>query len=101
MPATKLYTGQQVTAATTICQLHNRFPYMELGFARNDTSGIPAAWNVYRTVRDGSKTAYGLDFSHLLGDLGAPQGNTNHGTGDQSYRPRKTVGKLPAGFPRF
>ena len=100
-PNPALHTGDQVTATTTLCHLHNHFPYMEIGFAQNNTSGVPAAWPIYRTVPDGSKTAYGVDFSHLLGDLAAPQGNTNHGTGDQSYHPRKTIGKLPRGFPRF
>ena len=100
-PNPALYVGEQVTAATTVCRLHNRFPYMEIGFAEPNPSGVPAAWYVYRTVPDGSKTAYGVDFSHLLGDLGAPQGNTNTGQGDVSYKPGTTVGKLPLDLPRF
>lgn len=100
-PNRALRVGQHVAAATTICQLHNHFPYLETGVAENNASGIPAAWPVYRLFPDGSKTAYGLDFSHLLGALGAPRGNTQHGAGDVSYHPQTTVGKLPLGFPRF
>ncbi|MBV9311023.1 MAG: hypothetical protein JOZ73_09325 [Solirubrobacterales bacterium] len=101
IPNPNLQVGEQVTAATTLCRLHNHFPWLEIGFAKRDASGIPAAWPVYRRFPDGSKTAYGLDFSHLLGDLGAPQGNTNHGSTDVSYRPWKKIGKLPRRFPRF
>lgn len=100
-PNPNVHVGYHVTAATTLCRLNNRFPWLEIGFARNDTSGIPAAWSVYLNYPDGSKTAYGVDFSRLLGDLGAPRGNTNHGTGDVSYHPGTTVGKLPPGFPHF
>lgn len=100
-PTPTLYVGEPVTAATTVCRLHNRFPYMEIGFAKPNASGVPAAWHLYKTVPDGSKTAYGVDFSHLLGDLGAPEGNTNRGHGDISYRVGTTVGKLPRGFPLF
>jgi len=81
--------------------MHNQFPFIEIGFARNDTAGIPSAWRIYHKYPDGSKTAYGVDFSRLLGELGAPQGNTNHGTGDQSYNAQTTIGKLPGSFPRF
>jgi hypothetical protein len=100
-PNPNLQVGQQVTAATTLCRLHNHFPWLEIGFAKRDASGIPAAWSVYRRFPDGSKTAYGLSFSHLLADLGAPEGNTNHGHGDVSYRAGKKIGKLPRRFPRF
>jgi hypothetical protein len=100
-PSRALFVGKDVTATTTLCRLHDEFPFLEVGFAQNDTSGIPAAWSAYRTVPDGSKMAYGVDFSHLLGDLGAPGGNTNTGTGDLSYRVDTTVGALPPGFPRF
>ena len=100
-PNRSLRVGDQVTAATTLCRLKNRFPWVEMGVARNDNSGIPAAWSVYMHVPDGSKTAYGVDFSHLLGDLGAPEGNTNHRPGDVSYHPGTMVGKLPPRFPRF
>jgi hypothetical protein len=100
-PNPNLQVGQHVSAATTLCRLHNHFPWLEIGFAKRDASGIPAAWSVYRRVPDGSKTAYGVAFSHLLGDLGAPEGNTNHGHGDVSYHPGKKIGKLPRRFPRF
>jgi hypothetical protein len=100
-PSKTLYVGEQVSSATTLCHLHNQFPFMEIGFARRNRSGIPAAWSVYHNYPDGSKTAYGVDFSHLLGDLGAPEGNTNHGTGDQSYDASRTIGHLPHGYPRF
>jgi hypothetical protein len=100
-PDKALSVGEQVTASTTLCHVHNHFPFIEIGFAQDDLSGVPAAWRAYRKFPDGSKTAYGVDFSRLLGDLGAPQGNTNGGTGDMSYRPSKTVGRLPQGFPRF
>jgi hypothetical protein len=101
VPTKALWVGEQVTSDTTLCRLRNHFPWLEIGFAKSDGSDIPAAWRVYRKVTDGSKTAYGTDFSRLLGDLGAPEGNTNYGSGDRSYHPRKTVGKLPRGFPRF
>ncbi len=100
-PSPKLGVGEQVTANTVLCRLHNQFPFLETGFASNRHPGIPIAWPVYHQYPDGSKTAYGIDFSHLLGDLGAPQGNTNSGTGDVSYNPRVTVGKLARRFPRF
>lgn len=100
-PSPALHVGQHVTAATTLCRLHDQFPFLEIGFAQRNRSGVPSAWVVYRHVPDGSKTAYGVDFSHLLGDLGAPEGNTNNGSGDKSYDPSRTVGKLRRGFPRF
>ena len=101
IPNPNLGIGQRVTADTTLCRLRNRFPWLEIGFAREDGSGVPAAWSVYKKVPDGSKTAYGVDFSHLMGDLGAPEGNTNARPGDVSYHPWKRVGKLPPDFPRF
>jgi hypothetical protein len=101
IPSPDLRVGQRVSAATTLCYMVDRFPGIETGFARNNLSGVPAAWSVYQRVPDGSKTAYGLDLSHLLGDLGAPQGNTGRGHGRVSYHPWHTVGVLPAGFPRF
>jgi len=100
-PSPKLQVGEQVTDTTTLCHLHNVFPFLETGFASNRHPGIPAAWPVYHNYPDGSKTAYGVDFSHLLGDLGAPQGNTNGGPGDMSTNPGTTIDKLPHGFPRF
>jgi hypothetical protein len=100
-PNPNLRVGQYVTSTTTLCYMHDHFPETETGFARQNLSGVPAAWSVYRLVRDGSRTAYGLDFSRLLGDLGAPKGNTGHGHDFVSYHPWVTVGVLPAGFPRF
>jgi hypothetical protein len=97
-PSPSLRVGQRVTGATTLCVLHNRFPYLETGFAEHGRGGIPAAWHVYRHVHDGSQTDYGLDFSRLLGVLGAPEGNTAQ---DISYRPWLKVGTLPPGFPEF
>jgi hypothetical protein len=97
-PAASLHVGERVTAATTLCVLHNSFPYLETGFAQPGRAGVPAAWPVYALVPDGSRTAYGLDFSRLLGDLGAPGGNT---AGEVSYHPWSTVGTLPPGFPAF
>jgi hypothetical protein len=97
-PAGSLYVGERVTADTTLCLLHNRFPYLETGFAQPGRDGVPAAWPVYALAPDGSQTAYGLDFSRLLGDLGAPPGNTG---GEVSYRPWSTVGALAPGFPAF
>jgi hypothetical protein len=93
-----LRVGERVTADTTLCVLHNSFPYLETGFAQPGRAGVPAAWPVYALAPDGSETAYGLDFSRLLGDLGAPEGNT---AGEVSYQPWSTVGTLPPGFPAF
>jgi hypothetical protein len=101
IPARRLHVGEQVTTATTLCRMLNLFPETECGFAQNNRSGIPAAWPVYEFAPDGSKTAYGVDFSNLIGILGGPQGNTGKGPGAVSYRPWVTVGALPLTFPSF
>ena len=62
------------------------------------TGGYMGPIQVYQHVPDGWQTANGLDFSRLLGDLGAPERNTSR---DVPCRPWLTVGTLPPAFLGF
>jgi hypothetical protein len=96
-----VYRGEKVTTNTTVCYMHDHRPNIEMGWAQGGGSDKPAAWRVYTPAGnpDGSKTAYGVNFSRLMGLLGAPRGNTT--PGHVSTNPNRTVGRIPRDFPRW
>jgi hypothetical protein len=95
--------GHKVTAKTVICHMHgDNFPGIETGWW-NSHADKPMAWPDYTPSGnpDGSKTAYGVNFSQLLVSLGAPGGNTVHASDRMSTNPGRKVGKLPHNWPRW
>ncbi len=96
----RVHVGQPVHRNTVICNMHgDNNPWMETGWARRTRgrgSDVPAAWSTQYVPaghHDGSKTAFGVNFSHFLGKLGAPEGNTRRG--HVSWNPRITIGRVP------
>lgn len=95
--------GHKVTAHTVICHMHgDNFPGIETGWW-NPRMDKPMAWPSYTPAGnpDGSKTAYGKNFSQLMVSLGAPGGNTSHKPDRRSVNPGRTVGELPRNWPRW
>jgi hypothetical protein len=90
-----LHVGSQVDVNTTVCSLHNVYPFMEVGWAEDGTD-VPLASNLYQSVPDGTAMAYGVNFSNLLKALGAPAGTYQFPA--QSSHP---VGTLAAGWPAW
>jgi hypothetical protein len=95
--------GHKVTAKTVICHMHgDHFPGIETGWW-NPHTDTPMAYPKYTIAGnpDGSKMAYGVNFSQLLVSLGVPGGNTVHEPGRMSINPGRKVGKLPPNWPRW
>lgn len=91
--------GQIITTATTVCRMYGG---TEMGWAEPGGSDKPAAWYtqyVPAGYKDGTKTAYGVNFDALMLKLGALGGNTH--AGYVSYNPQKTVGQVPASYPTW
>lgn len=95
--------GHKVTTKTVICHMHaDHFPGIETGWW-NPRTDKPMAYPDYTPAGnpDGSKMAYGVNFSQLLVSLGAPGGNTVHTAERMSTNPGRTVGHLKANWPRW
>jgi hypothetical protein len=95
--------GHKVTSKTVICHMHgDSFPGIETGWW-NPHTDTPMAWPKYTPAGnpDGSKMAYGVNFSQLLVSLGAPGGNTVHDPARMSTNPGRKVGSLPRNWPRW
>jgi hypothetical protein len=92
-----LKPGDEVNSETTVCHMHNSYPYIETGWAK-DTRDLPLAYvdNCYYLVNPsiGAKTstAYGVNFDKLMHRLGAPKASL--------LAPPITC-KLPAQWPAF
>lgn len=104
-PNSRLFVGKHLTRNSVVCHMHNKFPFIETGWAMKTTNpklkDHPAAWPHYTPAGnpDGSMTRYGKNFSDLMGRLGEPRGNSN--PRHVSTNPGKLVGRLPADFPRW
>ena len=103
-PNPELSVGSTVMANgtssdTVICSMHgDSDPWIETGWAIGGSSqDQPCAGYDYTGAGnpDGSKMAYGVNFSQLLASLGAPAGNSV--AGYVSTNPGTTVGSITAG----
>lgn len=95
--------GHKVTEQTAICYMHaGHFPGIETGWW-NPGTDKPMAYPSYTVAGhpDGSKTAFGVNFSELLVSVGAPGGNTVNVPERMSVNPDITVGSIPANWPRW
>jgi hypothetical protein len=105
--APTVHVGQQITSKTVVCRMSGdeAFPGIETGWSSRKSSEVPAAWRTQYVPAghpDGSKTAYGVSFSHLLGRLGAPEGNTHPIDASHiSTNPHKTIGSVPLHLARL
>jgi hypothetical protein len=81
--------GQKVHSWTTVCNMHNSYPNIEMGWARGGGSDHPLARGYYS---EGQKTAHGANFNYLMTYLGVPSGTSSG---------RPTVGHLSENFPRW
>jgi hypothetical protein len=89
----RVSVGEQVTSATVVGTLIDAWPNLEIGWAAYPGTGESAAraagqWSAYNDANS-IPTAFGENFSQLLGALGSPTGI--------SYA--APVGSLPRGWP--
>lgn len=91
---TQLHVGDPVHADTTICTMHNSYPYIETGWIHDADIPMAYADNCYYLVNPSipnkTSTAYGVNFDSLMHALGAPKASL--------LAPPVTC-KLPSGWP--
>lgn len=86
---------QEVTADTVLCMMHNASPNIELGWSKDDRQEAQAH-EVYVKVKNGTATAFGVNFDAFMQKLGAPAGIYQY-PGDKGH----PAGSLPAGWPTW
>jgi lysophospholipase L1-like esterase len=89
-----VHIGQKVNTGTTLCDMIDASPHIEIGWADGNALGQALAADVW-SGHDSSAyyTAYGENFSQLLQKLGVAAGTIQPGA--------QKLGKLPDGWPEW
>jgi hypothetical protein len=93
-----LSAGQSITSSTVLCVMHNKYPYIETGWAEESSSGatplayVDKCYKITNPSLPKTSTAYGVNFDALMHRLGAPKAG---------LLPPPITCTLPTGWPTW